>query len=301
MKFVAILFLAKNRFVTSDMISRAQQLNESITQNLARGFMSGVVRFPNTARAKGFQRVQATYTVREISRQFGLSENSIRRWTRDGIIQAVGTELNGELLYDFRALTQFRRVRELRSRGLTTRQIEAELHGQLNLFPEKGGLLIQLPVRLSPFEEALILHEKGEERAIEMYMRAILRGECVSDAYCNLGILAYEKKQVAKAFDHFTNSLKHDPRHFESHFNLALLYFEAGDFRLARLHYEISAVLEPNSAGVYFNLGLIHAMSGDMEKAAIVLNKAKEHATEEELGQIEELLASMLKVMKDQN
>ena len=261
--------------------------------------MSVVVQFPNAVHIKSLQRVQATYTVREISRQFGLSEHSIRRWTREGLFEAASTSDDGELQYDFRALTQFRRVRELRSRGLTTRQIEAELRGQLNLFPERGGRLLQLPIRLSPFEEALILHERGESRAVEMYMRAIHEGECVSDAYCNLCILDYEKNNIIKAFDHFTNALRYEPRHFESHFNLAHLYFEGGDFRLARLHYEISGVIEPGSASVHFNLGLIHAMNGDLVAAITSMNKAKEYSTEEELAQVEELLASLQKVMED--
>ncbi len=221
--------------------------------------MSVVVSFSKAAKSKGLQRVQATYTVREISRQFGLSEQSIRRWTREGMIQAASSGPGDELRYDFQALTRFRRVRELRNRGLTTRQIEAELNGQLSLFPEKGGQLIKLPIRLSPFEEALILHERGDKRAVEMYFRAIHSGECVSDAYCNLGILDYEDNNIPKAFDHFTNALRYDPRHFESH----------------------------------FNLGLIHAINGDLTSAIASLNRAKEHASEEELAQVEELLASL--------
>jgi tetratricopeptide (TPR) repeat protein len=255
--------------------------------------MSVVVQFPEAAHLKSFQRVQAAYTVREISRQFGLSENSIRRWTRDGVIPATFSAPDGEPCYDFHALTQFRRVRELRNQGLTPRQIEAELHGQLNLFPEKGGRLIPLPIRLSPFEEALILHEQGDKRASDFYFKAIHEGECISDAYCNLGILEYEENNIPKAFDHFTNALKHEPRHFESHFNLAHLYFEAGDFRLARLHYEIASVIEPNNASVYFNLGLISAIDGNLTPAIVSLSKAAEFATEEELTQIEEMLVSL--------
>jgi len=261
--------------------------------------MSVVVPFPEATQAKGLQRIQATYTVREISRQFGLSEHSIRRWTKEGVIQA-STGPDGELRYDFHALTRFRRVRELRNQGLTTRQIEAELNGQLNLFPEKGGQLIQLPVRLSPFEEALILHEQGDRRAAEMYRKAIRGGECVPDAYCNLGILDYETDNIPGAFDMFTKALRFDPRHFEAHFNLAHLYFEAGDFRLARLHYDISAVIEPGSASVHFNLGLIHAMNGDLMLAIASLHRAKEFASEEELQQIEELLAGLQKAIDNQ-
>ena len=261
--------------------------------------MSVVVQFPKTAQTQGLQRIQATYTVREISRQFGLSESAIRRWTREGIIEPVGTAENGELQYDFQALTQFRRARELRNQDLTMRQIEAELNGQLNLFPEKGGALIQLPVRLSPFEEALILHEQGDNRAVEMYNKAIREGECVADAYCNLGILNYEQKNIIVAFDYFTKSLRNDPRHYESHFNLAHLYFEEGDFRLAKLHYDLSAIIEPGSASAHFNIGLINAINGDLAAAIIALNRAREFATEEEIVQVDELLNSLQKAKKD--
>jgi Flp pilus assembly protein TadD len=74
---------------------------------------------------------------------------------------------------------------------------------------------------------------------------------------------------------------------------MAHLYFEAGDFRLARLHYEISSVIEPRSASVHFNLGLIHAIDGDLTSAIEELNKARENATDEELTQVDELLASL--------
>ena len=179
------------------------------------------------------------------------------------------------------------------------RQIEAELNGQLNLFPEKGGALIQLPVRLSSFEEALILHEQGDDRAIEMYNKAILEGECVADAYCNLGILNYEQKNIIAGFDYFTKALRHDARHYESHFNLAHLYFEEGDFRLAKLHYEISAIIEPGSASAHFNIGLINAINGDLIAAINALSRAKEFATEEEAAQVDELLISLQKAKKD--
>ena len=132
-----------------------------------------------------------------------------------------------------------------------------------------------------------------------MYAKAILGGECVSDAYCNLGKLDYEKSNMGGAFDNFTNALKHDARHFESHFNLAHLYFEAGDFRLARLHYELSAKLEPNSTSVHFNLGLIHAINGELSTAIQELNRARAHASEEEAAQVEELLSSLQNAIKE--
>ncbi|MGH9822452.1 MAG: MerR family transcriptional regulator, partial [Blastocatellia bacterium] len=73
----------------------------------------------------GFQRVKSTYTVSEISQLFGLTARMIRRWTREGMIQPINSgndaggqgEQTAEPLYDFRALTLFRRIRELRASG----------------------------------------------------------------------------------------------------------------------------------------------------------------------------------------
>jgi tetratricopeptide (TPR) repeat protein len=231
--------------------------------------------------------------VREISRQFGLSEYHIRRWTHEGMVRTAATSSGCELRYDLRALTLFRRVRELRHQGLSIRQIEAELHGQLNLFPEPEGQLIQLPLKLSPFEEAVALHERGDAGAVPAYERSIREGDCVADAYCNLGILEFEANRTSAAFDRFTSALMHDPRHFESHFNLANLYFENGELRLARLHYELVAQIEPNFPNLFFNLGLVHAVSGDLETAIATLNKAKDMAPGEDDPKLNEFLATL--------
>ncbi|MDR0843419.1 MAG: tetratricopeptide repeat protein [Acidobacteriota bacterium] len=266
--------------------------------------MSVVVPFPDALSVKGLQRIQADYSIQDIHRQFGWKESIIRRWTKEKIVRPVDDSpagLEGELHFDFHALETFRLARELKNRGIPQKRIEAklkaELNGQLNLFPppenEEQGRLLQLPVRISPFEEALILHEQGDPRAAELYLQAIHEEECVADAFCNLGILAYEAKNIPTAFDHFSNALKSDPRHFEAHFNLAHLYFEAGDVRLARLHYDLAAVIEPGNASVHFNLGLVSAIEGKIPAAIDALGKAKEFATEEELVQIEEILTGL--------
>ena len=96
---------------------------------------SNILRFPAAAPSKAdYQRVKSTYTVDEIKQLFGLSERLIRRWTAQGIVQAIPSADPADLRYDFHALTQFRRVRELRGQGFTLKQVEAELQGQMNLF-----------------------------------------------------------------------------------------------------------------------------------------------------------------------
>src|SRR5690348_5639496 len=119
-----------------------------------------VISFPSPVPSKaGYQPVKSSYTVKEIKQLFGLSEKTIRRWTEQGIIHASSPSQTPDFVYDFQALTQFRRVRELRAQGHSIRQIEADLQGQLNLFRVETGRLARL---LTPFEEALLLHEQGD-------------------------------------------------------------------------------------------------------------------------------------------
>src|SRR5438309_8993017 len=99
---------------------------------------------------------------------FGISERTVRRWTETGIIYGTPAGETGDFTYDFQALTMFRRMRDLRSQGLTIKQVEAELQGQMSLFrPEPGK--VKVARLLTPFEEALVLHEQGDLTAAEFY------------------------------------------------------------------------------------------------------------------------------------
>ncbi len=252
-----------------------------------------VLSFPSPVPAKAdYQRVKSNYSVREIKQLFGLSERTIRRWTEQGIIQSSTPETK-DYSYDFHALTQFRRVRELRSQGQSIRQIEAELQGQLNLFRGEVGRLARL---LTPFEEALLLHEQGDTKAADCYLEAIAEGDNVAEAYCNLAIINLEQANLAKALDNFTLSLKSDPRHVEAHYNLGNLYYDAGELALARLHYEAAAQIEPGFSLVYFNLALVYHKLGDSQAASATLEKYMQLEPDDEET---EALNQLLKAMKD--
>lgn len=251
-----------------------------------------VISFPSPVPSKAdYQRVKSSYTIKEIKQLFGLSDKTIRRWTEQGIIEA--SSQTPDLVYDFNALTQFRRVRELRAQGHSLRQIEAELQGQLNLFR------VETPPRLArlltPFEEALLLHERGDAKAAEHYQEAISEGDNVAEAFCNLGILNLERGELASALDNFTRSLKNDPRHVEAHYNLANLYYDAGDLNLAKLHYEAAAQIEPGFSLVYFNLSLVYHKLGDLNAASATLEKYRQLEPEDEDL---EVLNQLLKAMK---
>jgi tetratricopeptide (TPR) repeat protein len=251
-----------------------------------------VISFPSPVPSKAdYQRVKSSYSIREIKQLFGLSEKTIRRWTEQGIIQASSASQSPDFVYDFNALTQFRRVRELRAQGHSIRQIEAELQGQLNLFRVETARLARL---LTPFEEALLLHEQGDASAAERYQEAINEGDNVAEAYCNLGIINLERGQLANALDNFTLSLKNDPRHVEAHYNLANLYYDAGDFPLARLHYEAATQIEPNFSLVYYNLALVYHRLANVVGARQALHRYKElEPGDEEIELVDQLLKAM--------
>ncbi len=152
-----------------------------------------------------------------------------------------------------------------------TRAARMERAGQINMFegsgdgsaPRRPGEVVPFPLRLSPFEEALLLDEQGDDRAEEIYRKAIEDEEYAADAWCNLGVLKSNQGHHDEAFLCFTHSLTSDTRHSESHYNIGNLYFDMGDLRLARTHYEIAAEIDPDFPNVHFNLGLVTALAED--------------------------------------
>ena len=253
-----------------------------------------VLSFPSPVPAKAdYQRVKSSYSVREIKQMFGLSERTVRRWTEVGIIYGTPIGETGNFTYDFQALTLFRRVRDMRSQGLTIKQIEAELQGQMSLFRAEPGQ-VQVSRLLTPFEEALVLHEQGDMKAAEFYQQAIVEGDNVAEAYCNLGIIELDTGDTIGALENFTQSLKNDPRHVEAHYNLANLYYDAGDFPLARLHYEAAIQIEPNFSLVYYNLALVYHRLNKVEAARQSLTRYKDlEPGDEEIELVDQLLKAM--------
>ena len=166
-----------------------------------------------------------------------------------------------------------------------------EKHGQLNLFT--GGKIIKLH-QLSPFEEALMLDDQGDNvTAKHGYQKAIVENDSPADAYCNLGILEFQEGHYPKAIDCFTRCLKEEPRHFEAHYNLANLYAEVGNLSLAKFHYQTSMEIEPLFTNSYFNLALTLAMNKEFEEAVSVLYRYLEIAPPEEHRLANELIQQL--------
>jgi len=166
---------------------------------------------------------------------------------------------------------------------------------QLPLFASRTAQILPFVPQLSLFEQALMLDERGDPAAAEFYAKAIAEQDCVADAFCNLGIIESQRGNTAKAFDCFTTSLTHNPRHSEAHYNLGNLYFDVNDYRLARIHYEMAGQVDPGFANVYFNLALVQAIGNDLAAAVGTLTRYQELVSETEGRTAEELLNSLKK------
>lgn len=171
----------------------------------------------------------------------------------------------------------------------------AENPDQLNLFSQPTARILSFAPVSTPFEEALVSDERGDLKAAELYNKAIENQDCVADAYCNLGIIESQNGRTAKAFDCFTTSLKHNPRHSEAHYNLGNLYFEVNDFRLAQIHYEMAAEVDGSFANVYFNLALVQSINNELAAAISTLAKYQELVSPDEARNADELLQNLKK------
>jgi len=180
-------------------------------------------------------------------------------------------------------------------RRVKRRAKAADNQDQLDLFPHAGAQILDFDGGLGRFEQALLFDERGDPKAAELYTKAIEEQDCVADAYCNLGIIESQRGNTSKAFDCFTTSLKHDPRHSEAHYNLANLYFDVNDFRLAQVHYEIASEVDPAFANVYFNLALVLGINNDFSAAVSALSKYRDLVSEEEGRIAEDLLQNLKK------
>ena len=176
-----------------------------------------------------------------------------------------------------------------------TRAKVSENPDQLHLFPQPAAQILELVLELSRFEQALMSDERGDSKAAELYEQAIEAGDCVADAYCNLGIIESQKGNTTKAFDCFTTSLKDNPRHSEAHYNLGNLYFDVNDFRLAQVHYEMAGEVDPSFANVYFNLALVQAIKNDLDAAISALTKYQELVSQDEARNADDLLHNLKK------
>ncbi len=177
-------------------------------------------------------------------------------------------------------------------RAARGRRGRKELPGQLNLFGVQARI-VPLPTKLTKFEEALLLHERGEVSAAAKYREAISEDDCVADAWCNLGILESQSGRNEEALVCFSKSLQVDPGLFEAHYNLGNLHFELDNLSAAKIHYEVARSIDRSYPHLYFNLGLVLASDNDLAGAVESLLRYRELASPDDASKADDLLQNL--------
>ncbi len=123
------------------------------------------------------------------------------------------------------------------------------------------------------FEQALRLHDQDDPRARDWYRKAIQTGECVADAWCNLGILESGSGWKHRAVHCFQQAIELEPRHFEARYHLGNLYFDAGDISLARIHYQIAGEIADDYTPLMYQQAIILLMEKQYGDALKILRR----------------------------
>ena len=175
-----------------------------------------------------------------------------------------------------------------------TKRDKMEEMGQLNMFDQLK--IVSFHQTGNFFFEALTLDEQGDPKAIAYYLKAIDLRQSVADAYCNLGILMWQKKELAKAVEYLTMCLKENPRHYEAHYNLANVYSESGSLDMAKIHFEIAIQIKPDFPNSHYNLGLVYISLRKYKEAIPFIDKYVELSPGSDHTATNKLLESLASV-----
>lgn len=94
------------------------------------------------------------------------------------------------------------------------------------------------------------------------------------DAYVQLGVSYYRKKDLKNAFDYYNKAITCNPSNPSAHSNLGTIYFETGDYQNAERAFLKALSLDKNYAEAHLNLGSTYGMLKQYDKAIFYLQNA---------------------------
>jgi tetratricopeptide (TPR) repeat protein len=246
------------------------------------------------------------YPFKEVSRLLGISQGSLRRWARLGLVACRRRSGLG-LAFDFQGLVALRTVKRLRGHGVPLRRIkkcvdtlkrlhpelaeplaQARIQGDPDLvmtqknrrFTPEGQLLLNFhrattePLTL-PTEQlgrlfllALEREHQGEwEGAKKLYTMILALKPDHPDALVNLGNILYRLGFPEGACAHYAKALESDLRHPEANYNLGNILEDQGDLQEAAILYRRALKSEPCFLEACFSLARVLERLGDRQGA----------------------------------
>lgn len=241
---------------------------------------------------------QDLYTVRDVSRIFGLSESRIRYWAQTGIVNP-SVERGGRRYYTFQDLIGIKTAVELLESGLSLQKVRKNLRMLRETLPRVEHPLSRLRIR-SDGERVVVVSEdkvfEPESRQVLLDFRtgsfrdqvAVLldlgrpvrnRTQPLSEADAEQprqsayrwfieGLrLDQNDDTLEQAADAYRRALDLDPSLAAAHTNLGNIYHRLGRKADARAHYERALALDPDQPEARYNLANLHEQAGRLELA----------------------------------
>lgn len=116
--------------------------------------------------------------------------------------------------------------------------------------------------------------KKDYDTALQEYAKAIEYKPNSPKVYSNMGIIYFERGQVDKAQEVYEKAVKIDPRYVDARRNLGSVYARKGNFPAAVEQFSEALKYSPDDPTIIFYLGSSLRDSGQAEQGRIYLEKA---------------------------
>lgn len=242
------------------------------------------------------------FTVKDVSRLFGLSESRIRYWAQTGFI-SPSVRRGGRRFYSFSDLIGIKVARDLLASGLSLQRVRKNLQTLRQLLPDVDRPLSRLRV-LSDGDRMWVQSEDATfDVSSGQVLLSLHTGELQEDVVRILDLARSPRQRRAlgeesprpahpqhphrTAYHHFLDglaleeagaapleaqaayrrALELDPSLAAAHTNLGILLHRQGMTRDAEKHFEQSLTLDPDQTEARYNLANIYEERGELELA----------------------------------
>lgn len=246
--------------------------------------------------------MEDAFTVKDISRLFGLSESRIRYWSQTGFI-GPSIHRSSRRLYSFSDLIGIKVARDLLESGLSLQRVRKNLASLRALLPDVTRPLSRLRVQSDGERMWVHAEEASFDATSGQMMLELSTGELQDDVVRILdlarpphqltapeptpeepgqdqhphrtayrwfltGLNSHKNRETLnEAMDAYRRALDLDPSLAAAHTNLGIGCFDKGDLSQARVHFERALALDPDQPEARYNLANLYEQESQLDLA----------------------------------
>ncbi len=246
--------------------------------------------------------MEETFTVKDISRLFGLSESRIRYWAQTGFI-GPSIRRGNRRYYNFSDLIGIKVARDLLESGMSLQRVRKNLGSLRSLLPDVDRPLSRL--RVQSDGERMWVHSEDTSFDVTsgQMMLELSTGELQDDVVRILDLARPPHHRVAPkqseekpgaephphrtayrwfltglsnhddhetldaAMDAYRRALELDPSLAAAHTNLGIACFDKGEIDQARTHFERALSLDPDQPEARYNMANLYEQESQLDLA----------------------------------